>query len=319
MIELVLVRHAQSCSNAKEYDTRGKLHKLLVLQQANPHLSDLGLAQIQQAKKAKNIDGQTLKSYINSAHMICSSDMLRAMETAYNLCPNREIVVLPFVGEKAKAKLFIHMNLDVENKPQGPIDSVKRLKALKYDTTHFDYELYFQVTQGRIPFPNVRKFFQKIVMDHWFNPNSPFHVRDNNTVYRIVIVSHGHFLRELVAYQTQAMFHFWHSPPLFKLPYCKEFQGYKPSRPAIGNVGMFALRFLPEDIEKFLSKKKRLKAPENIFETNAVYDETTQTCLPYNSHRFILPEYGYKHHVSRCDKVIRNIPTLKQHSNNQPI
>jgi len=312
-LEIVFVRHAQSCSNVKEYSTKGKLHKLLVLQQYNPHLSDLGLMQIEQAKTAKNIKGESLKSFVQSADMVCSSDMLRAMETAYNLCPDQEIHVLPFIGEKSKAKLFIHLNLDVENKPQGPIDSVRRLKALGYDTSHFDYELYFQVTQGRIPFPNLNKFFQKVVLDHWLNPDSSFSLRQTKTnkPFRIVIVSHGHFLRDLVATKTQAMFHFWHSVPTFQLPHCHEEKDYIPSRPAIGNVGMFAMGMNRKQIESFLRHKSKFSVPENIFETNAVYDEKAKICLKYNKHRFILPEYGHKHHVSRCAKVIQSIPNLK--------
>lgn len=313
-LEILFVRHAQSCSNVKEYSTQGKLHKLLVLQQANPHLSDLGLMQIEQAKTATDIHGNSLKSFLSSVDMVCSSDMLRAMETAYNLFPDREITVLPLVGEKAKAKLFIHLNLDVENKPQGPIDSVRRLKALKYDTSHFDYELYLKITQGHIPFPNINKFLKEVILHHWMNPESQFYLWKNTEPtkkIRIVIVSHGHFLRELVAQQTKAMFQFWHSAPTFQLPHCHEEKDYIPSRPAIGNVGMFLMHMTRKDIQEFLKHKKKFHVPENIFETNAVYDEKTKTCMKYNKYRFIRPEFGRKHHVSRCSQVIRDIPTLK--------
>jgi broad specificity phosphatase PhoE len=286
---------------------------MLVLQQANPHLSDLGLVQTKQALTAQDVDGQTLKQYLSHVDFVCSSDMLRAQETAKNLFPSREITVLPYIGEKSRAKLFIHLNLDVENKPQGPIDSVRRLKALGYDTSHFDYELYVEITQGHIPFPNVRKFFQHVVLEHWMNPDSPFYLwqnRNKKDHIKIVLVSHGHFLRDLVSQDTRAMFTFWHSTPRFQLSHCED-KKYIPSRPAIGNVGMFSMKFTASSIHKFLHEKHKFKAPTNIFETNAVYDPKTQTCLKYNKTRFILPEFGHKHHVSRCAPEIQNISTLK--------
>ena len=151
-----------------------------------------------------------------------------------------------------------------------------------------------ELTKGKIPFPNKKKFWEEIVLKQWFNPASPFYLFKHRNRVRVLIVSHGYFLRDLVAEDTKATPDFWHSPSLFQQKHCSE-PNYKPSVPAIGNVGTFMLRVTEKDLQH-----KRLPAPTNIFETNATYDSENKTCLQYNEKRFIKPEYGRKKYVTRC-------------------
>lgn len=267
-LEILFTRHSSSCGNAREFSDRGKLYKLAKLQSLNPPLSNLGLMQIETALAAQNQDGLTFKKFIRSTvDKVCCSDMLRACETAKNLFPDREITVLPFVGEKSKAKLFIHLN----NRQHGPIDTVRRLKELKYDTSHFNYNLYVELTKGKIPFPNKKKFWEEIVLKKWFNPASPFYLFKHRNRVRVLIVSHGHFLRDLVTEDTKATPDFWHSRSLFQpsengcltvqQKHCSE-PNYKPRVSDIGNVGTFMLRVTEKNFQH-----KRLPAPTNILET----------------------------------------------------
>jgi len=305
-LEILFTRHSASCGNAREFSDRGKFHKMTKLQTLNPALSNIGLMQIETALAAENKDGLSFKKFIrDTVDKVYCSDMLRACETAKNLFPDREITVLPFVGEKSKAKLFIHLNYDLENKVQGPVDTVKRLKELKYDTSHFNYNLYVAETKGKIPFPSKNKFFEEIVLKKWFNPESPFYLFKYRTRVRILIVSHGHFLRDMISKHSRATKDFWHKPSVFQQKHCAE-PNYKPSEPAIGNVGTFMMTLKKEDLQH-----KLLPAPINIFETNATYDAEKNNCLGYDHRRFIKPEFGRKSYVTRCGEHIRSIPTLK--------
>jgi broad specificity phosphatase PhoE len=295
------------------------VHKVLKLNHLNPHLSNLGLLQIKQAKKAYHGDNKrnNVKRFLKEkVDMVCCSDMVRAMETAYNLFPKQEINVIPYVNEKGRSQLFVKLNWDLENHTQGPIDSVRRLKAMGYDPSHYEYGLYLDITQGRLPFPNRKKFFQKVVLDRWLNPESPFyvlpphHTKKSRRPFRIAIVSHGHFLRDLVSQASRAPKSFWSSTPYFRPVHCRN-EHYTPDGPAVGNVGMFLMKLTEHDIEDYVRHRHRLPAPYNIFETNAIYNPDTKQCMEYDGKRFILPEYGQKSHVERCPANIRNMKALK--------
>ena len=324
-IEIVWIRHGHSCGNAKEFSERGLFHKLLKLQSLNPSLSNLGLLQIQQAKTAyhdvrpKKSRGRTSKKVLNDflqqkVDFVFCSDMLRAMETAYNLFPKKDIHVLPYVNESSKAKLFIKLNLDVENRSQGPIDSVRRLKHLGYDPSHYNYEEYVDLTNGRIPFPNMHRFMEEVVMNHWFNRQSEFTLfpkGERRKKICVAIISHGHFLRNLVRDATRTPSTFWNSKPYFKSVHCQDLD-YQSGEPAFGNVAMFTLRLTLPEVRKFLKSGTRLPAVKKLYETDASYDPKTKTCMEYDQKRSILPQYGRKSHVLRCPAHVRNISTLKK-------
>ena len=316
-LEIIFIRHSHSCGNAREFSTKGKIYKLLRLQTLNPQISDLGVIQIDTAKKAVNDRGMKLDQFLNdSVDYVFCSDFMRAMETAYRLFPSRTIDVLPYIGEKSAANIFVHLNLDLENQSQSPTATLNRIKSTGYDPTHFDYDVYKYLTGGtmrdRGPFPSKHKFLKKIISENWMNPNSPLYLFTHHQHVRIAIISHGHFLRDLVAKDTLAPESFWHSTPIFQYKHCQD-PNYKPSRPALGNVGMIAMLITPKDIIKHLDHKKKLPRPLYVYETNAVHDPHTGKCLKYNDIRFVV-EGGRKGHVSRCGAHIREIPTLLEDS-----
>ncbi len=290
MLELVFIRHAHSCGNAKEFSNATKLTKLLFLQTLNPHLSDLGLLQIAQARSIK-----PLKHFLDKVDYVFCSDMVRAMETSLLLFPKtRDIQVIPFIGESSRSKAFIHLNLDIENQAQGPIDSIKRLKALGYDTTRFDYEEYVDLTRGKIPFPSFKKFMSNIVKDHWMNLNSLFCLLKSGKTVRVAIVTHGNMLKEILNLQNLPKHFLDARNAQFQPAHCHNIN-YEPTLNSIGNIG----------IVMFQVKNSELGDPQYIYDTNAVYDEE---CMEYlKEKRFLKHVYGTLKYVKRCSKEIQGI------------
>lgn len=310
-MEIYFIRHAHSCGNAKEFSERSKLYKMVRLQTLNPQLSDLGVMQARQALTATDSHGETLKQCLGRIEHVFCSDMMRAMETAALLFPSwKKIGVVPYIGEKSRWKLFVDLGLDRENRAQLPAATGKRLRALGYDVDRFDYGLYQEMTGGRPRYPDRRRFWERVVLAHWMNPESPFCLLGEKRVVRVAVVSHGHFLRNLVSKDTEAVAAFWTSTPLFRLPHCPR-PDYATRRPALGNVGILKFRTSRSRVQEWVSDHRPFPVPRYVFETNAVYDPETGECLEYDDVRFVRAPHGRLHHVSRCDRHVREIPSLR--------
>lgn len=317
-LQILWIRHAHSCGNAKEFSPTTKLHKALFLQTLNPQLSDLGGLQIEQARAAEDPQRRTLGEFLSEqVDLVCSSNMLRALETAHGLFPERTVTVLPYVSERTFSELARRMHWDLENQAEGIERTLERLRSLHYDTQWLDYALYRKVSteqQDNVLRPDFRRFMEHVVFDHWWNPQSSFHLplrgrRDRP--FRVAIVTHGNFLLDMIQHATQTPSSLWTDPPYFSTAHCLR-PHYRPNRPAIGNVGMTTTLWQRSDVEGFLlHRSSRLPAVHLVYETNAVYDPVTKTCLEYDGRRFVQAHEGRKHHVRRCHPWIRNLPTLK--------
>lgn len=204
-LDIIFVRHAHSCGNAKEFSDRSKLYKLLKLQTKNPNLSNLGLMQIGTALEATNVHNLTLHQFYQEAvdHVYCS-DFLRACETALLLFPQRQVSVVPYVGEKSHSALFVKLGLDLENAASSPSETLKYLHKMKYPLHQLDYDLYETIVKNNsIPTPSVRRFLKHIVLQHWMNSDSPFYLFKNRDHVRVAIVTHGHFMRDFFGKETK--------------------------------------------------------------------------------------------------------------------
>lgn len=316
-LDIVFVRHAHSCGNAKEFSNRSKLYKLVKLQTKDPTISDLGVMQIQTALTATNIHDFTLQQFYQEAidHVFCS-DFMRACETALNLFPQQHVQVVPYIGEKSRSPLLVRLGIDLENATTTPTETIKRLHKMKYDLRHFSYDFYETIVKDKsAPTPNLKKFFEVVVLQHWMNPQSPFYLFHQKAHVRVAIVTHGHLMRDFFLQHTHFnATEFFAKKPIFANEHCQHqrFQDYVPRRIAVGNVSSFLMKaFTPTQIRRFLTRKLKFDVPMILYETNAVYDPITKTCMSYNDVRFLQSAEGRKHHVLRCEPHIRAISTLK--------
>ncbi len=285
---------------------------MLKLQTLNPQLSNLGIDGIETALGATTERGTTLREFLDAEidYVFCS-DFMRAIETAMLLFPSRHVNVVPYIGETSKAKLFVKMGWDLENKQENEDTTLARLRGMKYPTTRLHYNLYNSVTGGKNPSPNMQRFFERVVVEHWMNPESPYCLfSEQRTHVRVVVVTHGNVLRSSLPKFANIPNAFWYHEPIFRDRFCTE--PYKPTMPAVGNVGMLLSTDLTfPKLHRLLLKKEKLKCPLYLFDTLAAYDPETGQCMKYNHRRFVLPEFGRQAHVRRCDSHIRAIPSLK--------
>lgn len=289
-IQFLWIRHAHSCGNAKSVSTRSNLYKALFLQSRNPQISNLGVVQINQARQALSPNKQTLGDFLDhQIDLVCSSDMTRAIETALLLFPQKIVHVVPFVGEHAFSELARRINLDVENQPDSP----KKIPRVNYD-------LY----TNKHDRPNFIKFLEKIVVKHWMEKK----IHTLEKPFRIAIVSHGNFMKNMFLHHTQTNKRVFQETPYFVPNHCLR-PHYKPTVPAIGNLGMFTTLWTRENVQDHLSGKQRLPKLMPVYETNAVYDPTTGQCIEYDGKRFITSGLS-RHHVYRCHPRISNMPEL---------
>lgn len=273
--------------------------------------------QIQTALTATNIHDFTLQQFYQEAidHVYCS-DFMRACETALTLFPQQPVQVVPYIGEKSRSPLFVRMGIDLENATTTPAETIKRLHKMKYDLSQLSYDLYEDIVQGKsAPTPNLLQFFKVVVLQHWMNPHSPYYLFHQKTHVRVAIVTHGHLMRDFFRKHTHFnAAEFFARKPIFANEHCQHqhFQDYVPRRIAVGNVSSFLMKgFTPAQINRLLDRKLKFEMPMILYETNAVYDPITKTCMAYDDVRFLQSAEGRKHHVLRCEPHIRAISTLK--------
>jgi len=105
-VELVLVRHSVSCSNMLKWHGENQTWRERDGDYADPLLSDLGLD-----------DARALASLAATLHpdFVGSSRLMRAMETAHILFPERDVHVWPHIDEMDEKNMF--RSLAVEDLP----------------------------------------------------------------------------------------------------------------------------------------------------------------------------------------------------------
>lgn len=316
-VQLLWIRHAHSCGNAKVFSQRTKLAQALFLQTLNPSLSDLGVLQVDQARAALNADHRTLGEFLtHQVDLVCSSNMLRALETAYRLFPDRTITVLPHVGEHAFSEWARRWAWDVENQAQDEPTTLARLAQLGYDPSRVDYTLFRKVAAEHNDAelrPNVVQFVERVVWTHWLNASSAFCLPPSpvgGRPLRVAVVTHGHFLVDLVSAYTTSHATLWDSVPAFQPVFCARPQ-YRVDRPAVGNLGQLTTLWTRARLARFLTRGQRLPPLRLVYETNAVYDPVAQQCLEYDGRRFVAADQGFRHHVRRCHPAVRDLPTLR--------
>lgn len=326
-VQILWIRHAHSCGNAKSFSKNTKLYQAVFLQTLNPQISDLGIMQVEQAQQALSPAKRSLGEFLaEQVDMVCSSNMMRAIETAYRLFPEQSVTVLPYVGEHVFSELARKMNWDVENQAEDEPRTLERLKAFQYDTTRIDYRLYNKVAaeyQDWVLRPDLRHFLERVVWHHWFNVHSSYQLPPSPVAarpLRVAIVTHGNFLLDMIRHHTSTPDRLWNDQPYFQPLHCAR-PDYRVERPAIGNIGMVTTVWTRDVVQNFIfhsrpNQNKKNPTPHKlppvglVYETNAVYDPLTQSCLEYDGKRFVTYEHGYRHHVRRCQPAIRHIPTL---------
>ena len=188
------IRHGYSCGNAKVLNGKN-IFKKWRGQVLNPALTDLGLLQAKEYRKALNGKGQTLSQRYADYDIVCSSDMLRAMETAVNIFGrNRTMTVLPYVQEIPQLKMLEDLRIDKENIPETPAESVRRMEEMGNNMDRLDYDLYNDVSKGKYKRPSFRKFLREIVLGRWLSTESPFYRKPAGRPLKVAIVTHGHFM-----------------------------------------------------------------------------------------------------------------------------
>jgi broad specificity phosphatase PhoE len=315
-INLIFIRHAHSCGNAKEFSSKNKLYKLVKLQTRNPPLSDLGLIQVQHARETvpelKNVD------------VVYSSEMVRALETAAHLFPTHHIRICPFVAEVPSHQVFVSLNIDLENAPESKEKTLARLENLNYDISRFNYELYDKFTTPTKPTrPSPHKFWANVVIRHWLNPESPFCLLGQT----VALITHSHLINEILK-GTVGKSWLFEQKPKHMYHRCKHVD-YKPETLSVGNVGMisFAAKLYRNDENaKANSKVKPSAKPKAdaeakptialaratlLYENNAVFDEVSRSCVSFKKKKRAINQ-GRKEFVQRCGEHIRNIQEIQE-------
>lgn len=300
-INLIFIRHAHSCGNAKEFSSKHKLYKLMKLQTRNPSLSDLGLIQVEHARETvpelKNVD------------VVYSSEMVRALETAAHLFPTQTIRICPFVAEVPTNQVFVSLKLDLENAPESKETTLVRLEQLNYDTRRFDYSLYDEFTTSTKPTrPSPHKFWVNVVVRHWLNPDSPFCILGKT----VALITHSHLINEILK-GTVGKSWLFEQKPKHMYHRCKHVD-YKPETLSVGNVGMisFAAKLTRNMRIREIPKESTiaLARATYLYDNNAVFDEVSRSCVSFKKKKRAIVQ-GRKEFVQRCGEHIRNIEEIR--------
>lgn len=302
-IQIFWIRHAHSCGNAKDFSNAGPVYKAMFLQTRNPQLSNIGLMQIDQVQQHRELN-DFLSTQMD---LVCSSDMIRSLETALRLFPDRRIKVVPFVNELTRFELARTLDLDIENKPQRKDTTISRLDSMGYQVRRLDWSWYVPST------PNFVHFIRDIVMDKILHGITAVK-RAESKPFRVAIVTHGKWIKRMMDVYTKTPSSVWNEKPYFTPLHCHDTK-YKSTEKGVGNVAIFTCLWSRSDLEGFLRKKLKLPRVFTVYETSGFYDSKTGKCIEYDGKRFIDRTKGAKHHVLRCDEWIREISTLKDLEN----
>jgi broad specificity phosphatase PhoE len=171
IINIYWVRHGYSCANYTRDNENSWHNPFAHTRVPDPKLHIVGREQAQQLAEIFNNEG------INT-DLICSSQLLRAIETAQTLLYNRlntvtnnKIMILPQICEEGYTD---------DNIPYRFINNIIPKGTIQLD--RLDYEKYY---------PSYEYFLRNVLVslkDYLMSQN----VRQE---YNIIIVSHSHFLK----------------------------------------------------------------------------------------------------------------------------
>ena len=215
------IRHGFSCTNAIHLKSSNWFN-IWKYQSPNPSLTNLGIRQCFQAWRAVHKTGrECLTDRMANTDLVCCSNLLRAIETAWHMYPGRQIWILPYVHERTFHINLVKFNIDRANAPQSQYTTFIRLVRLGYDPVEIKKRIKFSLYNTILgnddvkhipkPYqPDLRKFLSLVLLTHWLNPTSDFNIASmtdlpiDDSIYtrpkipRVAIVSHSIFLKSIV-------------------------------------------------------------------------------------------------------------------------
>ena len=175
ILDLIFIRHAQSCANI--WKNKSKIRQLTY---KDPELTDAG---VKTSIKFNPILQMKIKELWNTQpYSICSSQMIRAQETAYYMAGNNKpIHISPYIGEDGLSSDNYAFPKNVQRKilqTRNPeiIESLDKGIDLREKQTMSD-----------------KSSWSKFIA--WANSNPKSFEKGNDGVYRAVIFTHSHFLQ----------------------------------------------------------------------------------------------------------------------------
>ena len=308
-LDITFERHAYSCGNAKNLSRHGIIYTLAYLQTINPNLSDIGVMQTKQMKRAHgDKKSKKLSSYLNKIEVVCCSNLMRTMETAYLTYPNaKKIYVLPYVNEKFN-RFLMALGLDLENAQQNREITLERMKELGYDIRKFDFSLITEITGDKLVGPNIELFLEKVVHDRWLNPESRFYLGKNGVKrVKVSVTTHSEWMVELL-HLVRNKDQFYYDEPIYKPEHCREIVSpsvYQTRK--VGNCSLTEITVRDRDVINFLKGNTALPPATRVYETEAIFDEARNKCILLTDKKRIAKGQGHNSHVKRCPSNIRDM------------
>jgi broad specificity phosphatase PhoE len=195
-INLYFIRHGYSCANYKKDIARNFLEKLIFFftKPKDPHLTDKGIEDLKNYKKR-------LCDKIPKPDIIFSSYLLRAMQTASYLFPNRKINIAPHVGEIGYGRdntpnkpSIQYKNFRTERNKNRSILLYPYLGEKKFETDKKrrlnDLDNLFKNYKIKVDKP-INDFKKFLI---WFNQ---YIQNSSKKINNIVVVSHGNYMKKL--------------------------------------------------------------------------------------------------------------------------
>lgn len=199
-VQIDWIRHGFSCANAlsslsvntvwtaiRDLEVkRGKYAR-------DAKLTDIGISQAQLANK------KFFKRY-NSYDMICCSQLRRAMETAQHLYDgiDKDIFVLPYVNEH---KHILGALVGAE-KTSTPTDWQVRRAEVASDA-RFNWLFFETLKIDKFVEPSVKNFYNRVLplVIYYLKKNKGVNIGSANRPLKIAIVSHQHYIRDILKYR----------------------------------------------------------------------------------------------------------------------
>jgi len=176
-IKLFFIRHGFSCANYSNRKSLIPIHSIML----DPQLSNAGIKDLKQYKNQYN--------FIKPDYVF-SSNLLRAIQTAQYLFPDKKVYVSPYIGEHGIGR---------DNRPSKP--SMQRKYLPNADnvvyaylgegggkrSTELELDKKFDSRLSDYDIPNFRKFLD------WLNTKIP-----PGKDITIVVVGHSNFMRKMM-------------------------------------------------------------------------------------------------------------------------
>lgn len=178
-LEIYLIRHSLSCANLVNSYCKSKLkQKMKAVKCPDPLLSDWPFFKANGAERTKLTELRKTLYDLNS-DIVLSSTLIRAMETAHALFPNRRVYVVPFMKEQ---------EVGTDNVPLSIKEQQKILYEEYKDIDWIDYKYIQNESETNRNLSNYEKFINKVII--------PL-ITNNISLRRVAIVTHSHLMKKL--------------------------------------------------------------------------------------------------------------------------